>query len=85
MAVPLRQGEGGGIALAIKKKKTFLGDFFKIFKKIMTASKLEGRYSNGLNGTAIKKIAFFAASLQVLDNFRSLLHMYNNALQCYGN
>ena len=34
IAVPLRQGEGGGIALDIKKKKTFLGDFFKIFKKI---------------------------------------------------
>ena len=34
MAVPLRQGEGGGIALAIKKKKTFFGDFFKIKKKL---------------------------------------------------
>ena len=51
---------------ASKEKELFLNIFFQR-SKISTAIKLEGRGGLGLNGPAIKRRTFFAASLMSLS------------------
>ena len=46
------------------KKNIFWGTFLKFVEKLLTAINLDGGGGYGLNGPAIKKIIFFAASLK---------------------
>ena len=64
MAGPLRRG-GGVKGWAIKEKKTFFGTFFSNVPKVQQAlsSRGGGGGGLGLNGPAIKRTPFFAASL----------------------
>ena len=62
MAGPLR-GRGRVKGRTIKEKRTFFRTFFFQRSKISTAIVLEGEGGLGLNGHAIKRRTFFAASL----------------------
>ena len=55
------RGGGGVKGLVIKEKKTFFGTFFPMFQR-SNAIKLRGGGGLGLNGPAIKRRTFFAAS-----------------------
>ena len=68
MAGPSRGGGVKGRAIKDKKKASFFNLFFQR-PKISTAIKLEGGGELGLNGPAIKRRTFFAASwLRQINN-----------------
>ena len=63
MAGPLR-GRGGGVkGRGIKEKKTFFGTFFQR----SNGHYVRGGWGFGLNGPAIKRRTFFAASISIKE------------------